>query len=226
MQRARQPTVLVQNLEPNDASVNRFSLQLMLDDIIDLRATFPLDKKSKKNNHAYLYFDTDTMACEVAEMLNGHRVGNSILRAMALVEVAVPERATTAPKSFSRDATEPFLKAEWPSLPSLPTLPSSDFCCESDDAASSSTWLSQGSTVKAVSAKSVKQQWCECCKRNTHTTQECRILKYQWKTRGITCGYCKNINDRVVDIHHPIKHKGTTVCPMILRKEASCFTGP
>ena len=205
------PTVLVQNLEPNDASANEFAFQLMMEGVIHMRAVFPVDRKSGKNNHAYLYFNTDTEACKAAEMLNGHRFGNSILRAMALVEGAVKQ---TTPEKPPQNAETLLHPGGWPSLCS-----SHSPCGSVDDAASTSTWLSQGSTVKAVTVKKPVKQWCECCKRNTHNTQDCRVLQYQWKQRGTTCGYCKNIKDRFVDIHHPIEHKGMTVCPMILKKQ-------
>ena len=98
----RNPTVLVQNLEPNDASANELAFQLMMESVIHVRAVFPVDRKSGKNNHAYLYFDTNAEACEVAEMLNGHRFGNSILRAMALVEDAVKQSTPEKPPPYAK----------------------------------------------------------------------------------------------------------------------------
>lgn len=203
----RSPATLVQNLEPNTATFNEFSLRKILEDIIQpRRMTFPVHKKPGSNDHAYLCFDTTKEACEAAEMLDGRRLGNSILRAVALVEGEV-KKPNPPP---SENATESLAEANWPCLTS--PSPSTD---EFDDAASTSTWMSKASTIDAKPVK----QWCDCCKRNTHTTQECRVLQYQWKQRGITCGYCKNINDMVVPIHHPITHKGITVCPMILKKQ-------
>ena len=117
------PTVVVQNLEPNDASYNEREFRLILRDayetLIDTKRfvvmrpramEFPVDSKSGQNVHALLYFDTAMEAYDAAYILDGGRFGwsGSILRAVALVEDVSVKHAT--PEKRLQTATESVLK--------------------------------------------------------------------------------------------------------------------
>ncbi len=183
----RTPTVLVRNMPPAKPDTNHFNILSLLQSacpMIDMiNSTFPFDRDTNVNTHAYLHFANVSDASRVQSVLDGRKFNQCILQASTLLpEGTQVKKEQSAWKQTYKNKAEDF-----------PSLPLHDWSCTDCDGACSCDTKSTTSTPSRTSCTETvraKNTWClECKCMRPHETRECPSLRLKVAKRS--CAYCK-----------------------------------
>jgi hypothetical protein len=190
--------ILIQNMTPDSRINNELTLKSILEkkSIPFKKITCPPDTGNRHrqphhlqlSSHAFIEFDSDKGISKFATFLNGYSVGFAILRANIRPAQGTTSDETKPPSWWDEEAWHDALAVksnkthidvpvgEWPKLEST----------SSSSSIASSAVSQDSEKIKPVPRDSTynatRKEYCAYCVRNTHSTENCKVLHYQWKT--------------------------------------------
>lgn len=223
--------ILIQNMTPDSRINNELTLKSVLKkkSIPFKKITCPPDTGNRHrqphhlqlSSHAFIEFDSDEGISKFATFLNGYSLGFAILRANIRPAQGTTSDETKPPSWWDEEEAwhdalavknnkthKDVPVGEWPKL---------ETTSSSSSIASSANSTDKIKPVPRATYNATREEYCAYCVRNTHSTENCKVLHYHWKTQNFQCNYCINIPG-CVDIVHPIKYKGILVCPTLIEK--------